>query len=49
MVEERAPTGFARLDDVVEPAELEEVASRYKQLAGFDRDTLNRLGDALTA
>jgi 2-polyprenyl-6-methoxyphenol hydroxylase-like FAD-dependent oxidoreductase len=41
MVEERAPNGFAQLSDVVSTAELEEVASRYKAIAGFDRDGLN--------
>ena len=47
MVESRAPDGFAHLDDVISPAELEAVARRYKVLAGFDPDALNREGDAL--
>lgn len=42
IVEERAPQGFARLDEVVTRQELEEVAARYKQIAGFDRDRLNQ-------
>ena len=40
-VEELAPEGFARIEDVLTPGELEETASRYKKLAGFDRDGLN--------
>ncbi len=43
MVEERAPSGFTNLDDVITQAELEEVANRYKAVAGFDRDRLNAL------
>ena len=42
LVAERAPDGFERLDDVISQAELEEISSRYKRLAGFDPDTLNR-------
>ncbi len=41
MVEDRAPNGFEKLHDVISQAELEEVASRYKAIAGFDRDRLN--------
>ena len=41
VVEERAPDGFADLDQVVTPAEREAFAARYKNAAGFDRDTLN--------
>ncbi|PLC48674.1 flavin-dependent oxidoreductase [Pollutimonas subterranea] len=33
---ERAPNGFAHIHDAVSQAELTEVASRYKRLAGFD-------------
>lgn len=35
MAEERAPQGFAHVNDVIPQAELEEVSARYKQLAGF--------------
>jgi 2-polyprenyl-6-methoxyphenol hydroxylase-like FAD-dependent oxidoreductase len=49
MVEERAPRGFDRLDDVISQAELQEVADRYKQVAGFDREALNRKDDAVLA
>jgi 2-polyprenyl-6-methoxyphenol hydroxylase-like FAD-dependent oxidoreductase len=41
LVEQRAPGGFARLDDVISRAELEEIASSYKRTAGFDPDALN--------
>ncbi len=41
LVEERAPSGFAQLHDVISPAELEEIAGRYKQIAGFNREELN--------
>ncbi|MBN34088.1 MAG: flavin-dependent oxidoreductase [Rhodospirillaceae bacterium] len=45
MVEDRAPDGFADLDDVISQTELETIAARYKKVAGFDRDRLNRLRD----
>ncbi len=41
MVEERAPEGFARLDDVISRDELEVAARDYKLVAGFDKDALN--------
>jgi 2-polyprenyl-6-methoxyphenol hydroxylase-like FAD-dependent oxidoreductase len=41
LVEERAPAGYGRIEDVLSTAELENAAAGYKQLAGFDRDTLN--------
>lgn len=41
IVEDRAPNGFENLDDVVSYAELEEIANRYKKIAGFDRESLN--------
>jgi 2-polyprenyl-6-methoxyphenol hydroxylase-like FAD-dependent oxidoreductase len=41
VVEERAPDGFTNLDDVVSRQELEDIASRYKRLAGFDPLVLN--------
>lgn len=43
MVHERAPQGFDRLEDVISYAELEEIANRYKQIAGFDKNQLNEL------
>jgi hypothetical protein len=44
MVEERAPGGFRNLGDVITQGELEEVAARYKTIAGFDRGSLQRAG-----
>ena len=41
LVEERAPDGFANIDDVVSQEELEEIATAYKRTAGFDPETLN--------
>jgi 2-polyprenyl-6-methoxyphenol hydroxylase-like FAD-dependent oxidoreductase len=41
IVHERAPQGFKRIEDVISERELEAIAERYKQTAGFDRDTLN--------
>jgi 2-polyprenyl-6-methoxyphenol hydroxylase-like FAD-dependent oxidoreductase len=38
--EERAPSGFSNVDDVIPRRELEEIASRYKKLAGFDVEAL---------
>lgn len=49
MVEERAPGGFARLEDVISQQELQDVADRYKQLAGFDKETLNAKDDSSLA
>lgn len=41
LVEERAPSGYQQIEDVLSPAELEAAAAGYKRLAGFDRETLN--------
>jgi 2-polyprenyl-6-methoxyphenol hydroxylase-like FAD-dependent oxidoreductase len=41
LVEDRAPDGFGRLDDVVSDGELQAIADRYKQLAGFAVEELN--------
>ena len=49
MVEERAPNGFEHLHDVISSEELEGVSAKYKQLAGFDKDTLNAKDDASLA
>ncbi len=40
LAEERAPQGFARIDDVIPREKLEEISLRYKRLAGFDKDAL---------
>lgn len=44
IVEQRAPDGFVRVEDVLTRADLEGIAGRYKQLAGFDKDVLNARG-----
>ena len=41
IVEERAPNGFDKLDDVVSYEELANIANSYKKIAGFDRESLN--------
>jgi 2-polyprenyl-6-methoxyphenol hydroxylase-like FAD-dependent oxidoreductase len=41
LVEDRAPDGFTRLEDVVSPAELQAIADKYKRLAGFAVAELN--------
>ena len=41
IAESRAPEGFSDIENVIPRAELEEVAGRYKKLAGFSVDTLN--------
>ena len=46
LVEERAPQGFDDLDAVVSRQELEAIAARYKQIAGFDRRTLDSKASA---
>ena len=35
VLEERAPDGFARIEDVAAPGELESIAARYKVLTGL--------------
>jgi 2-polyprenyl-6-methoxyphenol hydroxylase-like FAD-dependent oxidoreductase len=41
LVEERAPDGFARVDDVISAAELDAIASRFALDAGLDAETVN--------
>ena len=41
LVQERAPDGFERVDDVLTEEEREGTAAAYKQIAGFDKDALN--------
>jgi 2-polyprenyl-6-methoxyphenol hydroxylase-like FAD-dependent oxidoreductase len=41
IAEERAPNGFETIESVIPRTELEEIANRYKVMAGFDKDTLN--------
>ncbi|NIA67666.1 flavin-dependent oxidoreductase [Pelagibius litoralis] len=42
IVEQRAPRGFSRIDEVLSREELEETAAAYKHIAGFDVETLNK-------
>ncbi len=42
LAEQRAPQGFNDVHDVISSEELEEIASRYKRTAGFDKDTLSQ-------
>ncbi|MEZ5922750.1 MAG: flavin-dependent oxidoreductase [Hyphomicrobiaceae bacterium] len=42
LVEERAPDGFANVEDVLARDDLESVATAYKRVAGFTIDALNR-------
>ena len=41
LVEERAPNGFGKLEDVLARDELEGVAAAYKKVAGFTIAELN--------
>jgi 5-methylphenazine-1-carboxylate 1-monooxygenase len=41
MVEERAPDGYTTVTDVLSLTELEEIASNYKRIAGFQVEGLN--------
>jgi 2-polyprenyl-6-methoxyphenol hydroxylase-like FAD-dependent oxidoreductase len=44
LVEQRAPQGFDRIEDVLTADELDGTAAGYKRVAGFDRDSLNARG-----
>jgi 2-polyprenyl-6-methoxyphenol hydroxylase-like FAD-dependent oxidoreductase len=41
LVQQRAPGGFTRIEDVLTREELEDAASGYKRIAGFDKAELN--------
>ena len=41
IVEDRAPNGFAKLQDVINQEELEETAISFKRLAGIDIEAVN--------
>ena len=43
IVEDRAPNGFDRLDDIISHTELEAIASKYKHVAGFDRAAVDKV------
>jgi 2-polyprenyl-6-methoxyphenol hydroxylase-like FAD-dependent oxidoreductase len=42
LAEDRAPNGFADIEAVISRQELEEIAARYKQTAGFSVTQVNR-------
>ena len=42
IAEDRAPNGFADIETVIPRTELEAIAAKYKQLAGFSREQVNR-------
>jgi 2-polyprenyl-6-methoxyphenol hydroxylase-like FAD-dependent oxidoreductase len=42
VVEQRAPDGFANLEDVAPHAELEAIVKGYAKMAGFDRAQVTR-------
>lgn len=42
IAEERAPNGFDDIHDVISEEELQSIALRYKQIAGFDKESLNK-------
>ena len=41
LVEQRAPGGYDRIEDVLTAEELAGTAANYKRIAGFDKDALN--------
>jgi 2-polyprenyl-6-methoxyphenol hydroxylase-like FAD-dependent oxidoreductase len=41
LAHERAPLGFSDVHDVISKDELQEIADRYKKIAGFDPGALN--------
>ncbi|AQG77983.1 flavin-dependent oxidoreductase [Spirosoma montaniterrae] len=43
LAEERAPLGFQQVEDVITRGELETIAQRYKQIAGFEREKLSQV------
>lgn len=42
IAEERAPQGFVHIHDVIPREELEAISARYKQVAGFAKEHVNR-------
>jgi 5-methylphenazine-1-carboxylate 1-monooxygenase len=41
LVEERAPNGFTRIEDVISRSELESIAKSFSATAGLDPETVN--------
>ncbi|MEQ9643357.1 MAG: flavin-dependent oxidoreductase [Alphaproteobacteria bacterium] len=48
LVEQRAPDGYQRIEDVLSAEELAGTAASYKQIAGFDVGTLNQRPSIVT-
>jgi 5-methylphenazine-1-carboxylate 1-monooxygenase len=44
-VERRAPEGFARIEDVIDPTELEAIVTSYARVSGASREQVNRRAD----
>jgi 5-methylphenazine-1-carboxylate 1-monooxygenase len=42
LVEERAPAGFDRIDDVVTREEIKVIVASFSSAAGLDVETVNR-------
>jgi len=42
IAEERAPGGFQNINEIIPRHELEEIALRYKQTAGFTIEAVNK-------
>ena len=42
IMEQRAPDGFAELNDVITHEELETIANQYKKIAVFEKQTVNK-------
>lgn len=42
LIEERAPDGFAALDDVASPGELRAIVGDYQTMAGYRSEQVNR-------
>ncbi len=47
IVHERAPNGFDNLDDIISREEREQIAAKYKVLAGFDHATVSKVAKAV--
>jgi 2-polyprenyl-6-methoxyphenol hydroxylase-like FAD-dependent oxidoreductase len=43
IAEERAPGGFSHVEEVFDAGELEQIAARYKAVAGFSREAVSAL------
>jgi hypothetical protein len=41
IVEERAPRGFERIEDVISSEEMERLTASFRQAAGLDAETVN--------